>query len=67
MFKRFLQVEFAFKQALSQDVGFTFSALVLDEHFKKLEVGELLLLSGFVVLLEGLKYGRHTQVLEFVF
>lgn len=60
-------VEFAFKQTLPEDISLSLGALVLNEHFKELEVGEVLLQSGFVVLFEGLQYGRHAQVLEFVF
>ncbi|MBK8656773.1 MAG: hypothetical protein IPN20_23320 [Haliscomenobacter sp.] len=60
-------VKLAFDQALPQDVGLALGALILDKHFKELQVRELLFLSGLVMLFEGLQHGRHAQVLEFVF
>ena len=65
--ERFLGIEFAFGQALSQDVCFSLDAFVLDKHFEELQIGQLLFLRGFVVVFEGLQDGRHPEVLEFIF
>ena len=51
MLKGLELVEFAFDQTLFEDIGLSLGTLILDEHFKKLQVGELLFLSGFIVLL----------------